>query len=400
VDDNQSQTPGTSDQPTPGISLPGNPDNNGFVTPGVLPPTTPKSNKRLWILVAAALVVIVGVGVWLMVVKKDGQNSSKSSSSTTASQTEPQVVKKHTLNTPLKIGMLPKLKGIAYFDSVAKGAQDAAKELGVTVDYDGPIQGNADLQIPFIKKWISENFDVIAVSSNDPAKLAPALKEARSQGIKVVSFDADTLPEARDFFVNQATYDGVGFTLVDKLVEETGANASIGVLTASLTDKNQNQWLESIKRRIADKYPNIKIVAILPGQHDAEIAYSNTKKMLELYPEIKGIIAPESTAFPAAAKVVSDLNKKGQVAVVGLTTPLSIKDYIKSGVVKSSVLWKTEDLGYLTIYVSKAAATGTLKKGDKSLDAGKLGDKAVTGSEVLLGDPFVFTKDNIDSFNF
>jgi hypothetical protein len=70
------------------------------------------------------------------------------------------------------------------------------------------------------------------------------------------------------------------------------------------------------------------------------------------------------------------------------------------GTVKSVVLWKTEDLGYLTVYTAKALVDGTLKPGDTSIEAGRLGKKVVTGDQVLLGDPFVFTKDNIGNFNF
>jgi len=46
-------------------------------------------------------------------------------------------------------------------------------------------------------------------------------------------------------------------------------------------------------------------------------------------------------------------------------------------------------------------ADGTLKPGDKSVKAGKLGElKVINGSEILLGSPTIFTKDNIKDFDF
>ena len=65
------------------------------------------------------------------------------------------------------------------------------------------------------------------------------------------------------------------------------------------------------------------------------------------------------------------------------------------------VLWNPVDLGYAAMYAMRAVADGKLKPGDTSVKAGKLGElKVVNGSEILLGAPFVFTKDNIDKFDF
>jgi rhamnose transport system substrate-binding protein len=78
-----------------------------------------------------------------------------------------------------------------------------------------------------------------------------------------------------------------------------------------------------------------------------------------------------------------------------------MKPYVQADCVKSVVLWNPVDLGYAATYVLRAVADGTLKPGDSEVEAGKLGKlKVVNGSEVLLGPPFVYSKDNIDAFDF
>ena len=65
------------------------------------------------------------------------------------------------------------------------------------------------------------------------------------------------------------------------------------------------------------------------------------------------------------------------------------------------VLWNPVDLGFAAMYVLRAAVDGTLKPGDKTVKAGKLGDlQIINGSEILLGAPTTFTKDNINNFDF
>ena len=109
-----------------------------------------------------------------------------------------------------------------------------------------------------------------------------------------------------------------------------------------------------------------------------------------------GIAAP---AVPGAAEAVKQ-SGRSDVKVIGLSLPSLTKSYVHDGVVDAVVLWNTRDLGYLTIYAAQALRTGTLKPGVTSLAAGRLGNVEVKGTEVMLGKPFVFRKDNIDQFDF
>ena len=61
---------------------------------------------------------------------------------------------------------------------------------------------------------------------------------------------------------------------------------------------------------------------------------------------------------------------------------------------------KTLDLGYLTIHAATALAKGELKPGATAFTAGKLGEFRIVGDNLLLGEPFKFTKDNIAQFDF
>jgi hypothetical protein len=78
-----------------------------------------------------------------------------------------------------------------------------------------------------------------------------------------------------------------------------------------------------------------------------------------------------------------------------------MKPFVNDGCVKSVVLWNPIDLGYAAVQVMRAAVDGTLVPGATSFDAGRLGTlQVINGSEVLLGDPFVWTIDNINDYDF
>ena len=300
------------------------------------------------------------------------------------------------------MALLPKKKGVPYFTSCSEGAMEAARELGnVELIYDGPTSGDAADAVKFVDQWIAKGVDVIAVSPNDPAVLGSAMKKAREAGIKVITWDADASQDAREFMVNQATAEEIGFALVDAMAADLGgdsAQGDVAIVTASLTAANQNEWMKHMKVRL-EKYPGLKLVATKPSNEDQKLAFSVTQDLMKAYPNLKGVFAISSVAFPGAAEAVKQGGKSGQVFVTGLSTPNDMRSYVKEGTVRSVILWNTKDLGYLTVYAARALVDGDLKK-DSKLKAGRLGEKEVRGDNVLLGQTLKFTKDNIDDFDF
>lgn len=303
----------------------------------------------------------------------------------------------------IRVAMLPKKKGVPYFTSCSEGAQEAAKELGnVELIYDGPTSGDAAEAVKMVDQWTAQGIEVIAVSPNDPAILGPAMKRARDAGLKVITWDADADPANREFLVNQATPEEIGFALVDAMAKDMGGDAATGevaIVTASLTAANQNEWIKHIKTRLG-KYPGMKLVATKPSNEDQKLAFSVSQDLMKAYPNLKGIFAISSVAFPGAAEAVKQAGKTGQVFVTGLSTPNDMRSYVNEGVVKSVILWNTKDLGYLTIMAARALADGELKAGATTLKAGRLGEKKVVGDNVMLGGTITFTKENIAQFDF
>ncbi|MFC1734902.1 substrate-binding domain-containing protein [Candidatus Hydrogenedentota bacterium] len=303
----------------------------------------------------------------------------------------------------IRVCLLPKKKGLPYFSSCAAGAYEAVKELGnVKLIYDGPTDGSAEKAASMIDKWVLQKVDVIAVSPNDPDVLAPAMKKARERGIKVITWDADGVKDSRDLFVNQATARDIGYALVDAMAKDLGGEGpegDVAIVTATLTAANQNEWIEHMEKRL-EEYPKMNLVAVKPSNEDQKVAFQVAQDLMKAFPGLKGLFGISSVAFPGAAEAVKQAGKSGEVLVTGLSTPNNMREYVHGGTVKSVVLWNTGDLGYLTVMVADALALGTLSPGDNAFNAGRLGEKKIEGDNVLLGDILVFTKDNIDQFNF
>ncbi len=300
----------------------------------------------------------------------------------------------------LMVALMPKAKGNAYFLSVKAGAEKAAKELGVELLFDGPTDTNAAKQNEIVENWITLGVDVIAVAAENKEGISTALRKAQKAGTKVITYDADALPDARSFFVNQATPEGIGQGLMDEAARLMNNEGEFAIITATLTAANQREWMKHIEARLKSSYPKMTLVAVRPSDDLKDKAQSEATALMSANPNLKLIMAICTPGVPGAAEAVKQAGKTGKVKVIGLGLPNENKRYVHEGVTDSVILWNTMDLGYLTIYAGTALAKDQLKPGAVSFKAGSMGTFEIKGDNILLGKPFIFNKGNIDQFDF
>jgi len=300
----------------------------------------------------------------------------------------------------ITLALLPKSKGNAYFISCKKGAERAAKDLNVDLLFDGPTDPDPAKQNEIVENWVALGVDAIAAACENKEGISTALRKAEAKGIKVITYDSDAAQDARSFFVNQATPEGLAFALMDEAARLIGDEGEFAIITASLTAANMNEWQKHIESRRSTKYPRLKMVALRPCDDLKDKAQTEATALISAYPNLKLIMAICSPAVPGAAEAVKQAGKVGQVKVIGLGLPSENRQYVKDGVTETVILWKTEDLGYLTVFAAQALVRGGLTASDHVLKAGAFGEFEIQGDNILLGKPFLFNKLNIDDFNF
>ena len=296
----------------------------------------------------------------------------------------------------------PRTSATPYFDTSDAGGKEAIDEFGGTYAEVGPATGSPDGQVSYINTLTQQGVGAIAISANDPTALCDAIGEARDAGVKIVTFDADTSPDCRDLFINQADAAGIAKIQVDLIAEQIGDAGQVAILSATANATNQNAWIELMKTELADNHPDIELVDVVYGDDDDQTSFDKTAALLQTYPDLKGIISPTTVGISAAARYLQTSEYKGKVQLTGLGTPNQMRDFVEDGTVTAFALWNPADLGYLAAYAAKALIDGDITgaEGD-TFDAGKLGSYTVgADSTVLLGDPYTFNKDNIGDFDF
>jgi ABC-type sugar transport system substrate-binding protein len=299
----------------------------------------------------------------------------------------------------IRVAMVPKLIGLSVFKANEKGAIEAAKKLNINFLYTGPVTASAQGQVDVFNSLIARRFNVITTTSNNPTELAPALRRAMKMGIKVVSYDSDVAPDARDFFIQNTAYPAFGKALVESVAKYIAPDAKIAILSSTPDATIQNAWIDALKTYMAANYPKMTIVTTQYGQSSPSQSLTAGLNILQANPGVTGIIAPDGAAEVGAAAAVQKLGLTGKVVVGGCSDPDSIRQYVKAGVIKESPLWDEVKEGKLVMYVARLAYNNAIQR-NGTFTAGDLGTFTAKDGVIIFSTPLMFNASNIDQYHF
>jgi rhamnose transport system substrate-binding protein len=304
---------------------------------------------------------------------------------------------------PVTVGMLPKLDTDPYFQVAKGGAEDAAKEIGGTVIQVAPSQATAEAQIEFINNLVSQKVGVIAIAGNDANAVAPALKRAAKEGVRVISYDSDVAADARQVLINQVKGDSLAEMMLISMHDLIAGEGEFAILSSTPTATNQNAWIDFMKNMLAKdaKFSKMKLVQIAYGEESEQVNQQQALALVQAFPNLKGIIVPAGIGLPAAARALEEAGSIGKVKLTGLAPATLMKKYIESGAAQD-IWWNVTDLGYLTYFAAQAVAQCKItgKEGEK-FTAGRLGEYTIgAAGEVVLGPAKIVTPANVNEFKF
>ena len=225
--------------------------------------------------------------------------------------------------------------------------------------------------------------------------------------------------------VSQGTPEQLGQMLVDMLAEslkERGKDVEKDAIKycwhysqATVTD--QNSWNVAGEKYRQEKYPNW--VNVAPENYysnqDAEKAITVGESVLTAHPDIDGIICNDSTALPGQAQAAQNLGLDAtKVSITGFASPNSMKEYCRAGILTRWGLWDCKIQGAIGCYLAAYIASGNELKVGSKVDIPEIGTvevmpntvldpEAYTADDsgvVLLPERAVFTKDNMDNYDF
>jgi ribose transport system substrate-binding protein len=266
------------------------------------------------------------------------------------------------LKTEYNLVFIPKLVH-EWYEDVKAGIDIAVAELkeqGITVNYtwDPPADAIVTEQIAKMEAAAAKKPDGISVAIIDAAASTTVINELIASGIKVSTFDNDAPNSNRMYYCGHSTNYEDGAQMADILAKELNEEGEVAVLAGSLAAINHQERVQGFLDRMAEKYPNIKIVDKQADDDSIEVALSVTEGYLATYPNLKGIYAVNAASPIGAARAVTDAGKAGQIKIVGMAENQEAMEYVKNGTILCTLKQDVPKYGYNSVYAMLELADG------------------------------------------
>ena len=236
-----------------------------------------------------------------------------------------------------------------FFVTLSEGAKDKAKELGVDLIVVDAGDETAK-QTSDIEDLISRNISVLIVNPVDSDAVAPAVKDAVSKGIKVISVDRVVNGVDVDCAIASDNVAGAE-AATEYLVSLIGEGAKVaelqGTTGASATiDRGQGF------HNVADK--KLNVVASQTGDFNRSDGMSVMENMLQADSGIQGVFAHNDEMALGAVEAIGNRN----IVVVGFDATDDAQAAIKSGKMAATVAQKPDLMGATAIETAQKILNG------------------------------------------
>lgn len=246
----------------------------------------------------------------------------------------------------MKFVLVAHSAAISFWVPVKKGAEDAAKALGVDVVFTGPAEFDIPKQVAMIESAINSGIDGLATTLPDPEAFDSVVQKGLNKGIPVVAFNTDdSTPNPRMSSIAQNQIEA-GKAMGREIVKLVGKGGRIALTTEAPGHSALEQRMQGAKE-ILDA-ANIK-VDVLNTTTDLVKAIGVIESYYLAHPDTKGWFGVSATATAAGGQVVKKRNLKGKVHAGGFDlVPLTL-DAIEEGYMDFTVDQNPYIQGYYAV---------------------------------------------------
>jgi simple sugar transport system substrate-binding protein len=219
-----------------------------------------------------------------------------------------------TQKKDVTIAVITHGEGDSFWAVVKKGAEQAGKDLGVTVKY-SESQNKPEQQAQLIDSAVTEGVDGIAVSAPDPDAIRDSVKGAVDAGIPVITINSGAEESAS---LGAITHVGQTETIAGEGAGAKLKEAGVSKLICIVHEQGNiglNQRCDGAKKGFGGDVENVQVA----GVNDISTTLTEIQSKLESDDSIDGVLALNPDIAVAARDAIAGANSKAKLATFDLS---------------------------------------------------------------------------------
>jgi ribose transport system substrate-binding protein len=265
---------------------------------------------------------------------------------------------------PMYIPVISKGFQHQFWQAVKAGSEQAAKDLGVEITFEGPeSEAMVDKQVEMFQTALDKNPAAICLAAVDSKAFEDLLQKAKAANIPVIGFDSGV---DSDVPVSTASTDNIAAAALaaDKMVELIGGEGEVAVIAHDQTSRTGIDRVKGFTDQIAAKYSDkVTIVDTQYGGGDQLKSTDLAKAIIQAHPNLKGFFGANEGSIIGVLNAVKELGMEGKIVVIGYDSGQQQMDAIRAGTEAGAITQNPVGIGYKCVEAAVKAVNGeTLPK--------------------------------------
>lgn len=303
---------------------------------------------------------------------------------------------------PLRIALVAARAGDDYYVSCREGALQAVAEVaGTQMTFSAPPEEDGARQAALIDDFVAQGYNALLVAPVPSDVVIAACQRAIAAGLRVISFGTALPPDARHLHLRTPDIADAAPVLLQTMNTALNRAGEVAVLSTAPQRADHQGFAKALQREwLKPDFADLALITTVFGQGDVRKSYAETLAIVQAYPNLRGIIAPDTSALMGAAQAVRDLGRGQTIKLTGVGMPSRLAGQVREGVVPAFVTWSPIDVGYAAARIALSVLRNEEAiLSNAPLRAGRLGELVVDqGGVAKVGELVTVDQANIDKF--
>ncbi len=254
-----------------------------------------------------------------------------------------------------RIALVMKTANNPFFIEMQKGAEEAARRLGVElVVQAAEREVDVEKQMQIVENLIQTRVAALCVTPSGSREIVPAIDKANRAGIPVVivdtRVDAKALGESGGkvaTFIGSDNYEG-GKVSGEFLAKHLNGKGKVAVLEGIPGHETGDSRLRGFRDALKAT-PGVEIVASQTANWERDQGFNVFQNILQSHPDVNAVFACSDLMALGAVEAIAAAKKTGQIAVVGFDALSEARDAIRQGSMVGTVAQSPDRMGALAV---------------------------------------------------